>query len=84
MSSPPPPPHLELTSLKRNFTQRSASYHMQRYHSERGQLSIDMDDALDRELSDDDIKEKLKQFREEGGRYEYSEERRNHLDMKYW
>ena len=81
---PPPPLTLlpqELSNLKRKL---SLSQRMQHYQSQRGQESVDLDDALDRELSDDDIKEMLKQFREEGGRYEYSEERRNHFDIKYW
>ena len=48
------------------------------------QDSIDYAEAMDKELSNDELEKALKEFRDEGGRYEYNDDHRNHFAIKHW
>jgi hypothetical protein len=73
----------EISILRRSFS-RNGTLTRRRLESRIGEeYSIDYEDTLARELSNDDMKEMLKTFRE-GGRYEYRDDNHNHFEIKYW
>ncbi len=47
------------------------------------QASFDFEEPPDDDLNTEKIEEILKKFRE-GGRFEYNQEQKNYLEIKYW
>ncbi len=54
------------------------------HHGIDRQGSFELDDVPEAELNLEEMEKALKEFRDGGGRYNYSEEYRSHFDIKYW
>ena len=78
------------TNLKRNVGRvgsfRRGSKHRRPQESVlAAQESFDLNNPREMvEVSEEEVEKDLKKFRNEGGRYEYSEDNRNHFEIKRW